>query len=55
MAKRRREYPNGYQPKIDYWTAQLVAAAITGNKELEERAKESLKHFVKKQKELDKG
>ena len=55
MARQRREYPNGYQPKIDYWRSQLVEAVLKGDTVAQERAKGKLTYFMGRQAELDKA
>lgn len=54
MAREKREYPNGYQPKIDYWKGQLADAVLTNDDYGQERAKKKLTYFMGKQSELDK-
>ncbi len=55
MARQRREYPNGYLPKIEYWQGQLKEAELKDNSVSIARAKEKLKYFVGRQAELDKA
>jgi len=50
-----REYTNGYQSKIEYWSAQLVEAVKSGQREGIERAKSKLDYFVTRQLETTKS
>jgi hypothetical protein len=50
-----REYTNGYQSKIEYWSTQLVEAVKSGQREGIERAKAKLDYFVHRQLETTKS
>ena len=52
MARQRREYPNGYQPKIDYWKSRLVEAVLKSDTVAQAKAKGKLTYFIGRQKEL---
>jgi hypothetical protein len=53
--KRPKQYANGYQSKIEYWSAQLVEAVKSGQREGIERAKSKLDYFVHRQLETTKS
>lgn len=42
-------YPNGYQPKIDYWQGQYDVAKENGNTSSMLRALDKLTYFVQRQ------
>lgn len=43
------KYPQGYLPKIQYWTDQLVQATADGDAVKMQRAKSRLDYFYDKQ------
>ena len=47
MAK--REYSNGYYPKIQYWSTKLNEAATAGNLEGVDNAHRKLDYFIQRQ------
>ena len=49
MAK--REYSNGYYPKIQYWTAKLVEAVNNNNLDGVENAHKKLAYFIQRQRD----
>ena len=51
----KREYTNGYQSKIEYWSTQLVEAVKSGQREGIEQAKAKLDYFVNRQLETAKA
>jgi len=52
MADYSDRYPNGYVPKINYWTKKAFAAKIAGEEDNFKRAKEKIKYFTKKHREI---
>ena len=46
------KYPDGYFPKIEYWTSVLVEAVKNQNLYEIDRAHNQLDHFLQKQFEL---
>jgi hypothetical protein len=53
MARQRREYPNGYLPKIVYWQGQLIEATLKDDAAAIARAKSKLEYFEGRQAQLD--
>ncbi len=46
---RKNKYPNGYIPKIDYWTQKLNVAVMYENMEMIDKANKKLSYFINKQ------
>ena len=46
---RKRNYPNGYMPKIEYWQGQYDAAKSTNDLAQMERCLDKLIYFVQRQ------
>ena len=49
---KRNKYPQGYQPKIDYWYGQLNEAIRNLEPEAVEYASQKLAYFVGRQREV---
>jgi len=49
MGAKFNKYPNGYLPKIQYWTEQLTKFTNEGDKLGAKKALNSLKYFMDKQ------
>ena len=47
MAK--REYSNGYYPKIEYWTSKLMEAVNSGNLRMIDSCHRKLDYFIQRQ------
>ena len=45
----KRNYTNGYQQKVEYWTLQLSIAAKYDNTDAMAKAKKKLDYFTNKQ------
>ena len=50
--KKLKQYPNGYQGKLDYWNGQLEIAIGNGDQNRIIKAIDKLAWFTKKQNEL---
>ncbi len=46
---RKNKYPNGYIPKIQYWTNKLNVALLYENMEMISKANAKLTYFINKQ------
>ena len=51
---RKNKYPNGYVPKIDYWTYKMNKAIALGDTKGIEYAAGKLNYFIGRQVELQK-
>jgi hypothetical protein len=49
------EYTNGYYPKIEYWSDQLVQAVNKGNLREIDSCHQRLNHFIDRQWKLEFG
>jgi hypothetical protein len=49
---KRNKYPNGYQPKIDYWNHKLVKAIDALDPQAVEYAAGKLAYFVLRQQQV---
>jgi hypothetical protein len=43
------KYPNGYYPKIEYWTGKLIEATKSRNLVEVDRAHQKLDYFIQRQ------
>ena len=51
--RERREYNNGYIPKIEYWTTQLAAAVESNQLKESIRCQKKVDYFTQRQRETE--